>query len=59
MYGGHMSVKQTELETAQAELENLQAEISAEVQAAELEQNRKDELNDMAMHYVKGSTAKR
>ncbi|OEJ66820.1 hypothetical protein [Magnetovibrio blakemorei] len=53
MYGGSLSVKQTEVAAAQAELEAIQSQIANEIQAAELEQARKDKLTKNALRYIK------
>lgn len=59
MYGGTARAQQQELEATQAQITDLQSQLAAEVQAAELEQGRKDELNAMTMRYVKRSIASR
>jgi len=53
MYGGSLSVKQTEVAAAQAELEAIQSQIANEIQAADLEQARKDKLTKSALRYIK------
>ena len=53
MYGGSLSVKQTEVAAAQAELEAIQSQIANEIEGAELEQARKDKLTKSALRYIK------
>ena len=49
MYGGALSVKQTEIAAAQAELDAIQSQI----QAAQLEQEQSQHVDELAMRYVK------
>lgn len=55
MYGGSAQAREQEIEKAQADLSALQAQIQQEIQAAEIEQSRKDSLHQIAMRYVKKS----
>ena len=55
MYGGAEADerKHEEFEQAQHDLEMLRAQIGNEIDAAEIEQDRKDKLTTTAMRYVK------
>ena len=55
MYGGADAAERDreEIEQAEQELGMLRAEVANQIDAAEIEQGRKDDLTTMAMRYVK------
>lgn len=53
MYGGSTKAREQEIEQAQSDLSDLQSQIRQEIEAADLEQERKEYLQQIAMRYVK------
>lgn len=53
MYGGTVRAREQEIEHSRAALDDLQAQIAAEIRASELEQERQEQLDQLAMRYVK------